>query len=168
MITPGWVRLMAAYNAEMNRRLYAAADRLAPAQRMEDRGAFFGSVQGTLSHLMWGDRIWMSRFDGWEAPAGGIRESAGLYPDWAVLKAERVEVDAALEAWAARVPEAWLAGEMSWFSGAMGRDVTRPVAVLVTHLFNHQTHHRGQVHAMLTGFGERTGDTDLPFVLGFG
>jgi uncharacterized damage-inducible protein DinB len=47
----------------------------------------------------------------------------------------------------------------------MGRDITRPNAILVTHFFNHQTHHRGQVHALLTGFGEKTGDTDLPFVL---
>jgi uncharacterized damage-inducible protein DinB len=158
---------MAAYNAEMNRRLYAAADRLAPAQRMEDRGAFFGSVQGTLSHLLWGDGTWMHRFDGWEKPAGGIKESPGLHPDWGALKAARVAADARIEAWAARVEPAWLGGSLSWSSAALGRDVTRPTAVLVTHFFNHQTHHRGQVHALLTGLGGKTGDTDLPFVLSF-
>ena len=165
MITPDWVRLMAAYNAEMNRRLYAAADRLTPAQRTEDRGAFFGSVQGTLSHLLWGDRFWMHRFDGWEKPPGGIATSPTLYADWEALKRERAETDAGIEGWASRVDPAWLTASLSWFSAAMGRDITRPNAILVTHVFNHQTHHRGQVHALLTGFGEKTGDTDLPFVL---
>lgn len=168
MITPEWCRMMAAYNAEMNRRLYAAADRLTATQRTEARGAFFGSVQGTLSHLLWGDTIWMSRFDGWAKPAGGIKESAALHADWERLKADRAATDARIEGWAARVDPAWLAGSMGWYSGAMGRDVTRPVAVLVTHFFNHQTHHRGQAHALITGFGEPTGDTDLPFVLEFG
>ncbi|WP_237214611.1 DinB family protein [Falsiroseomonas oryziterrae] len=167
LITPDYVRLMAAYNSEMNRRLYAAADRLTPAQRTEPRGAFFGSVQGTLSHLLWGDRTWMHRFDGWEKPEGGIRTSPGLYPDWDALKAARLAADAAIEDWAARLDPAWLQGDLGWFSAALGRDVTRPRAVLVVHFFNHQTHHRGQVHALLTGFGEQTGDTDLPFILPF-
>ena len=167
MITPGWCRMMAAYNAEMNRRLYAAADRLTAAQREEPRGAFFGSVRGTLSHLLWGDTTWMSRFDGWKTPAGGIKGSPALHPDWERLKADRAAADARIEAWAARIDPAWLGGTTSWFSGAMGREVTRPTAVLVTHFFNHQTHHRGQVHALVTGFGEATGDTDLPFVLAF-
>jgi uncharacterized damage-inducible protein DinB len=165
MITPGWVRMMAAYNAEMNRRLYAAADRLDEAARWQDRGAFFGSVQGTLSHLLWGDSAWMHRFDGWEKPAASIAESPRLHADWERLKADRAATDARIEDWAARVDPAWLAGDLTWFSGAMGRDLTRPVAMLVTHFFNHQTHHRGQVHAMLTAAGEGTGATDLPFVI---
>ncbi len=60
---------------------------------------------------------------------------------------------------------AWLAGDQTWYSGAAGRDFTRPRMLLVTHFFNHQTHHRGQAHAMLTAAGERTGDTDLQLVL---
>jgi uncharacterized damage-inducible protein DinB len=165
MIAPDWVRLMAAYNSEMNRRLYAAADRLDDARRTENRGAFFGSVHGTLSHLLWGDRIWMHRFDGWEKPAGGIPESVAMMPDWAALVQARIEADAGIEAWAARVDPVWLAGRLSWFSGALGREVTRRTDLLVTHFFNHQTHHRGQAHALLTAFGVRTGDTDLPFIL---
>lgn len=165
MITPAWVRLMAAYNAEMNRRLHAAADRLAPARRTEPRGAFFGSVQGTLSHLLWADRTWMHRFAGWDKPPGSLAESPRVFTDWPGLQALRRETDAAIEAWAAGVDPAWLAGTLCWFSGALGRDITRPVAVLVTHFFNHQTHHRGQAHALLTGLGEQTGDTDLAFIL---
>jgi uncharacterized damage-inducible protein DinB len=165
MITPDWVRLMAAYNAEMNRRIYAAAATLGEAERRADRGAFFGSIHGTLCHLLWGDRTWMHRFAGWEKPPGSIRESPGLVADWAVLKAARVEADAGIEAWAARLDPAWLAGRLGWDSAALGRRVERPLSVLVTHFFNHQTHHRGQVHALLTGFGARTEDTDLPFIL---
>ena len=168
MITPDWVRLMAAYNAEMNRRLYAAADRLTPAQRSEDRGAFFGSILGTLAHLVWGDRIWMHRFDGWEKPEGGLGAATGQAADWDAMKAARPGIDAGIEAWAQRVTPDWLAGDLVWFSGALGREMTMRKSVLVTHFFNHQTHHRGQVHALLTAFCEKTGDTDLPFILDLG
>jgi uncharacterized damage-inducible protein DinB len=165
MITPAWVRVMAAYNAEMNRRVYAAADTLTPAQRGADRGAFFGSVHGTLSHLLWGDSTWMHRFAGWPKPEGGIRESPRLFAEWEALKAARVAADARIADWAAAVDPSWLSGELRWFSAAANRDMAQPAWLLVTHFFNHQTHHRGQIHALLTGFGAATGDTDLPFIL---
>ncbi|MGG5821524.1 DinB family protein [Falsiroseomonas sp. HW251] len=168
MITPDWVRLMAAYNSEMNRRLYAAADTLTDARRTEDRGAFFKSVHGTLSHLLWGDRTWLHRFDGTPKPEGGIPTSTTLFPDWAALNDARTATDAAIEDWANRVTPAWLNGATTWFSGAMGRDMSKPNWVLATHFFNHQTHHRGQAHALLTGFGLKTRDTDLPFILDLG
>jgi uncharacterized damage-inducible protein DinB len=167
MISTDWVRLMAAYNAEMNRRLYAAADALTDEQRRAERGAFFGSIQGTLSHLLWGDTVWMGRFAGWPIPPVGIPGSAALHGDWARLKAERAAADAGIEAWAATLEPAWLEGSLGWDSAAMGRHVARPRTVLVTHFFNHQTHHRGQAHALLTAAGARTGDTDLPFILRF-
>jgi uncharacterized damage-inducible protein DinB len=165
MITPAWVRVMAAYNAEMNRRLYAAADGLTPEQREADRGAFFGSVHGTLSHLLWGDTMWMSRFAGWQKPGCGIADSPRLHPGWDALKAARQDADARIEAWAAQLDPAWLGGALRWFSAGTGREMTQATWLLVTHFFNHQTHHRGQVHALLTGFGAATGDTDLPFIL---
>jgi uncharacterized damage-inducible protein DinB len=167
MVTPEWCRLMAAYNAEMNRRIYAAASTLTEAQRREERGAFFGSIHGTLSHLMWGDATWMARFAGWPAPGGGIKDSTTLHPDWQAMRSARTDLDARISGWMAELDAAWLSGNLSWFSGAMQRDVSRPRWVLLTHVFNHQTHHRGQVHALLTGFGAATGDTDLPFILPF-
>ena len=166
MISPAWVRMMAAYNAEMNRRLYAAASRLPEVERTSDRGAFWGSIHGTLSHLLWGDRMWMARFAGWPKPPQRMAESVALEPDFAALQSARAEADAAIEAWAATLDPAWLDGELRWFSAAAQREVTASRAMLVTHMFNHQTHHRGQVHAMLTACGERTGDTDLFVVLG--
>ena len=77
---------------------------------------------------------------------------------------KRREADDRILDWAARVSEADLSGEISWFSGAVNREVCKPRALLITHMFNHQTHHRGQVHAMLTAAGAKPDDTDLPFM----
>lgn len=165
MITPAYVRTMAAYNAEMNRRLYAAAARLPDAERRADRGAFWGSLHGTFCHLLWGDCIWMSRFAGWPKPSVRIKESAHMIEEFSELAAAREKADEGISAWAGAVDQAWLAADLTWFSGGAGREVTAPRSLLVTHMFNHQTHHRGQAHALLTRAGEKTGDTDLPWVV---
>jgi uncharacterized damage-inducible protein DinB len=165
MIDPRYCRVMAAYNSEMNRRIYAAAARLTDAARREDEGAFFGSIHRTLSHLLWGDLVWMHRFADWPPPPGTLRESPDAFPDWAELSRRRVETDSAIEAWAERVTPEFLAGTLSWHSAVAGREVSRPTALLVAHMFNHETHHRGQVHALITRAGGETGDTDLPFVV---
>ena len=161
MIQAGFVRTMARYNAWQNRSLYGAASALDDAARDADRGAFFGSIRRTLSHLLWGDTIWMSRFDGWEAPDVGIPGSSDWITGWDELSQRRREADELILDWATQVSDAALAGDLTWHSGALGRDVTRPLALCVTHFFNHQTHHRGQVHAMLTAAGAHPGDTDL-------
>jgi uncharacterized damage-inducible protein DinB len=161
MITPVYIQTMAAYNAEMNRRLYGAAARLSDAERRVPRGAFWGSIHGTLSHILWGDQQWMSRFDDWPKPTTPIKQSAGMIEDFAALSAARERADADISRWAAKVDDAWLARDMTWFSSAANREVSAPHQLLVSHFFNHQTHHRGQVHAMLTAAGQETGDTDL-------
>lgn len=161
LITPGYVRTMAAYNSEMNRRIYEAAARLPDAERKREQGAFWGSIHGTLNHLLWADRIWMSRFDGWPPPPVLQKESATMIGDFAMLKAERETADAKIEAWAARVTEAWLAADQVWFSGTAQRELSMKRHFLMMHVFNHQTHHRGQAHTMITAANERTGDTDL-------
>lgn len=165
MITPGYVRMMAAYNAEMNRRLYDAAANLTDEQRRADRGAFWSSIHGSLVHLLWADCQWMSRFDGWDKPGVPIKQSASMIEDFTALRRRRIEADAAIEAWAGRIDDAWLAEDLVWFSGAAGREMRRAKGKLLVHFFNHQTHHRGQVHAMLTACGQQTGDTDLFLVL---
>jgi uncharacterized damage-inducible protein DinB len=165
MISRTFVETMAAYNAEMNRRLYGAAQRLSDHERRLPRGAFWESIHGTLCHILWGDRMWMSRFDGWEKPAVAIKDSATLFADFDELQKARVEADEKISAWAARVSESWLAGDQIWFSAAAGREMRAQRGFLVTHFFNHQTHHRGQAHALITAAGEKTGDTDLPLVV---
>ncbi len=165
MITPDFVRTMAAYNEEMNRRLYDAAARLPDEERRRARGAFWGSIQGTLNHILWGDTMWMSRFDGWEKPPIPIKQSGALHEDFFALRDARAEADRRIAGWAGRVSPDWLAGDLAWFSGALGKDMSKPTSLLVMHFFNHQTHHRGQVHAMLTAAGETTDATDLAFIL---
>jgi len=163
MITADYVRTMADYNRWQNGNLYGAADRLTDAQRKEARGAFFGSIRATLNHLVWGDQIWMSRFAGTPKPKGGIAESVALLDVWDDLKRERQAFDRVIVDWASTLDPRWLEGDLTWFSGAAGREVTKPKALLVAHMFNHQTHHRGQVHCMLTQCGVKPGATDLPF-----
>jgi uncharacterized damage-inducible protein DinB len=161
MMRPAYVQRMARYNRWQNENLYASADRLSDTERRSDRGAFFKSIHGTLSHILWADGIWMSRFEKTERPPGGIQESVLLYPDWDGLKAKRAAMDAFIVMWADGLRDTSLEGDLSWFSGAAQRDVTKPAWILVTHFFNHQTHHRGQVHAMLTQAGGKPYDTDL-------
>ncbi len=164
-MNPGYVAMMATYNAEMNRRLYASAGRLPDAERRRDRGAFWHSLHGTLAHLLWGDRMWMCRFDGWRKPVRTLEESDREIEDFAELEAERVHADECIEEWAARVDQAWLDQDLTWYSHAANREMRKSRAMLVVHFFNHQTHHRGQAHVMLTAAGERTGSTDLMLIV---
>lgn len=167
MASPDYINLMARYNRWQNGSLYTAADGLSDEARRENRGAFFRSIHETLSHILWADKIWMSRFTDYPTPDGGIPSSTALHVDWAPLVADRNETDEAILAWAAGLTEADLAGDLSWYSGALGREVSRPRAILFAHMFNHQTHHRGQAHAMLTAAGAKPDDTDIPFMPGF-
>jgi uncharacterized damage-inducible protein DinB len=163
MISVDHVRAMARYNRWQNQSLYGAADTLSEAERLKDRGAFFGSIHNTLSHILWGDQQWMSRFapDLVQKPPILVRTGAGNYPEWADLSARRMAFDETISTWAERLTPAWLEGDLVWYSGIAKADVGKPKWLTVTHLFNHQTHHRGQVHAMLTAAGAKPDDTDL-------
>ena len=167
MITVAYIRAMAAYNRWQNESLYGAAETLTDEARKLERGAFFGSIHGTLNHILWGDRIWLSRFGAGEPPAqpAAMSETAELIADWPELVAARRACDESIEAWAGTVDPAWLAEEMTWASAALKRDFTKPHWLLIAHMFNHQTHHRGQAHAMLTAAGAKPDDTDIPFML---
>ena len=161
LISPEWCVLMARYNIWQNRSIHGVADALGAAAREADRGAFFGSIRGTLSHLLWGDLVWMSRFEDSEAPECGIRGSDRLFPDWQAQKEVRLATDTRIRRWAEGLTGARLGEDLTFFSGVLGREVSRAMAPCVAHFFNHQTHHRGQVHAMLTAAGAKPDDTDL-------
>jgi uncharacterized damage-inducible protein DinB len=165
VIDKSYVQLMSRYNKWQNENLYGAADKLSDEERKRERGAFFGSMLATLNHLLWGDQIWMSRFAGTPRPEGSIKESVSYHPVWEDLKRERVAFDRVIIDWAASLDPKWLEGDLVYFSGVTGREMTRPKWFLLSHMFNHQTHHRGQVHCMLTQSGVKPGDTDLPFML---
>ena len=161
MIMPDHARAMARYNNWQNESLYGAADGLDETARLADRGAFFRSIHETLAHILWADRIWLSRFGRCEKPSCAGHETLKLWPDWMGLKHDRLEMDSIIETWADSFRESDLRASLEWYSGAAGRTMSKPVWLLVTHIFNHQTHHRGQVHAMLTAAGARPADTDL-------
>lgn len=161
LVTAGWCRMMARYNRWQNRAVVEVAGALGPAARTAERGAFWGSIEGTLCHLLWADHVWMSRLDGWEAPRVALADSAGFVTDWAEFRSKRQITDARIGRWAQGLADAALAGDLTWVSAVAGREVTLPRAICAAHMFNHQTHHRGQVHAMLTAAGADPGPTDL-------
>jgi uncharacterized damage-inducible protein DinB len=164
MISPSYVRAMAHYNGWQNASVYAACEQLSDDQRKENRGAFFGSIHATLNHILWADQIWLSRFGAAEPPPKlSIAKGLALFEDWDALKAERHRFDSVIQAWADRMEPETCDGELTWFSAAAGREMTRAKSLILVHIFNHQTHHRGQVNALLTGFGIDPGVTDLPF-----
>ncbi len=163
MIDPDYARRMARYNAWQNRQMAEALDGVALEVLREDHGAFFGSILGTLSHVLWADRVWMHRFapDRVAAPGRSIAESPDLCPTFGVWDADRFALDGQIGLWAERLHAVDLTGDLTWYSGALGREVCKPVALCVVHMFNHQTHHRGQVHAMMTRAGLAAPVTDL-------
>ena len=161
MITPDFVRIMALYNSETNRRIYAAAALLTDAQRTEDRGLFWKSLHGTLNHLLWADRQWMSRLDGWPPNTVPNPQSPTLYADFDELRDERAKADAKIEDFANRIDEAWLTQDLEWWSGAAKKQMRREKRGLMVHFFNHQTHHRGQASTLLFQAGQDVGATDL-------
>jgi uncharacterized damage-inducible protein DinB len=144
--------MLVRYNTLANRRLYDVCARLSDAERKRPRAAFFGSIHGTLNHIMVGDRIWLARFEGAEVPSTNL--DATLYEDFEELREARRAEDARIEAFTSGLDERFLEGEIRYTNNE-GDVHVDPVVVLVAHLFNHQTHHRGQVHDMLT-------QTDVP------
>lgn len=160
MITAEFCQTMARYNRWQNESHIAAAEGLSQAALDEDRGAFFSSIQRTMNHTLWGDQMWMSRFDGWDKP-GGTPGGMDMFDTLAPYIKVRREADSRIVAWADNLKDADLLGNLSWYSGVLKADVQKPLAMLVQQLFNHQTHHRGQVHAMLTAAGAKPDDTDL-------
>ncbi|WP_375690656.1 DinB family protein [Pseudooceanicola sp. LIPI14-2-Ac024] len=161
MISPAYCVMMARYNSWQNQCLRRAMAQLSEGDLTADRGSFFKSILGTANHLLWGDRMWMSRFSDVAPPDCPIPESPNLTPTSAAWEAERFRLDGRIELWAEGLHAVDLTGTLTWYSGALERETSKPYGLCVAHMFNHQTHHRGQIHAMLTAAGARTEDTDL-------
>ena len=161
MISPLWCRTMAQYNLWQNRAIIAAADPLGAALREENRDTAQGSLAGTLSHLLWTDRVWMARFDGGAAPDGRQGTSNTQFRNWELYRAERAQTDTRILDWAYSLTDAALEGELFWMSKTAARGVSRPVAICVTHLFMQQVHHRGAVQVLLGAAGAKVEDNAL-------
>jgi len=169
MISPSHARTMAVYNRWMNERLYAVCAPIPDAERKSDRGAFFKSIHGTLNHLLFGDRAWLGRFLGADRNDSNgrfyiLRTDYILFDDFDALRAERAWLDGEIERWAAGLTAVWLAADFTWTSGIDGKTRTFPGWLLATHMFNHQTHHRGQLTTLLMQLGVDPGATDIPWM----
>ena len=165
MITPQLVRTLSDYNQWQNASIFDAADALSAEERTKERGAFWGSIEATLNHVLWGDRLWLSRLGDGAPPNGkSMPETVREGGDWVSLKQARQEQDKAIAAWAASVEQTHLDSSLTYVSAAIGEEFTQNIGLLTIHMFNHQTHHRGQVHAMLTAAGAKPEDTDIPFM----
>jgi uncharacterized damage-inducible protein DinB len=152
----------ALYNRLANERLYAACAALSDQERRRDLGAFFKSVHGTLNHLLLGDRIWMTRFEGGAHPSTGL--DAILFDDFAALRIARADMDGRIEAFFAVPPPGFLERSLQYVNNA-GVESQDPVPVILPHFFNHQTHHRAQVHTLLSQLGRAPPVLDLHRVL---
>jgi len=162
--------LFAEYNASMNRKLYDAAAILAPEEISADRGAYFGSILGTLNHLVAGDSIWLTRFA--QHPARfvaldqlrDIPAPASLTQSFgdtlSALRQQRVRLDITISALAREVRQPDL-DYLLTYRNTRGTAFQRHFGSLLLHLFNHQTHHRGQATTLLTQLGVDIGVTDL-------
>ena len=164
------IHRLAAYNAWMNNSVYQAAAELGEEQVQLPRGAFFGSIFGTLHHIAVADRIWLSRFA--EHPAGhaaldpirALARPASLdvvvASDFGALRAHRAELDAIISEWAAELDHEDLVHVLR-HANTKGQVFNRQFAGLIMHFFNHQTHHRGQASTLLSQAGVDIGPTDL-------
>jgi uncharacterized damage-inducible protein DinB len=150
---------MAAYNRWMNDKLYAVCAELTDEDRKLDRRSFFRSIHGTLNHLLLADRVWFGRFIGTPFTVRSLDQE--LYADFAELRAARVGMDRDIEAWARTLTDATLTAKLEYRSIVNPQPQSNDLWICVTHLFNHQTHHRGQVTALLSQCGKDYGVTDL-------
>jgi uncharacterized damage-inducible protein DinB len=141
-------RMFAGYNTWANALVYAQAAKLSDADYRADRGAFFKSVHGTLNHLLVADRIWTHRFTGEGETT--LQLDAILHEAFDDLRAARGKEDARIEAFIDGLDEDRLARTFSYRAISKPAQVTQTLNAALAHFFNHQTHHRGQVHCLLT------------------
>jgi uncharacterized damage-inducible protein DinB len=163
MLNREYAELMAQYNLVMNEKLYVLCSDLTDEQRKQDRGAFFKTIHGTLSHLVWADRAFLIRLLCEPGPIG--RPEDFDYPDFAALRAERQRLDQVLCDWARNLREGSLAEPYVLKSVVYKTQRRMPLYVMVVQMFNHQTHHRGQLTTLLSQMGIDPGVTDIPFLL---
>jgi uncharacterized damage-inducible protein DinB len=155
---------MASYNHWMNERLYAVCASIPDEERKLDRDAFFGSIHGTLNHLLLADKVWLGRFEGQPFPMRSPDQQ--LYEDFAELRAEREATDRRIQTWASGLTDEILAGEFQFTSILAPGTLTCAYWAAVAHFFNHQTHHRGQLTTLLSQVGKDYGVTDLMLLPG--
>jgi uncharacterized damage-inducible protein DinB len=154
-------RMFAGYNAWCNERLYEAAAQIPDAEYRTDRGAYFRSLHGTLNHLLVGDRIWMRRFTAQGELPPGL--DAILYDDFFLLRQARRSEDVRIRDYVRSLNESDLSKPIRYRTFVNPQDIEQILAPALDHFFNHQTHHRGQAHALVSRIlgNDRTPSFDL-------
>lgn len=154
--------LFARYNRLANETLYEACAGLSEEEYRRDLRAFFGSIEATLNHLLLGDRIWMARFRGDTHPSTGL--DAILFDRLSALRVAREQMDRDIERFFSGLPAGFETRTVRYINNS-GFDTEDPLAVILPHFFNHQTHHRAQVNTLLSQLGHRPPVLDLHRVL---
>ncbi len=153
--------MFAAYNRWANARIYDAASELSEDEFQRDVGAAFGSLMGTLNHILVADRIWMKRFTGeGDAPA---KLDTILHRELSSLREARQAEDARIVDWIGGMTPEGLAGRFTYITVTDVRTISQRLSPALGHVFNHQTHHRGQAHAILTMLGQPSVVLDLVY-----
>ncbi len=145
------IALMARFNAWVNKRVYGCVAGLPDADYRDDRKAYFGSIHNTLNHLLLVDRAWTCRIKG--VAHGHKSLDQILYDDFDSLRGAREAEDAALIELVDSLSDAELLRPITYNSMSGGGSFTNRCDRILITLFNHQTHHRGQIHTMLTQQG---------------
>lgn len=158
---PAYFRVFADYNHWANARLYDAVATLPDAEYRRQRLSFFKSIHGTLNHLLVADRIWLSRI---EPPQVAMPLNSILYEDLDALRAARQAEDRRLVALMAVMSAETLSGDLHYTNNS-GAPFATPMAQVLGHLFNHQTHHRGQAHDQLSQTEVAPPELDLIYYL---
>jgi uncharacterized damage-inducible protein DinB len=156
-------QMLGRYNTLANQRLYETCARLDDAEYRRARPGSFGSIHALLNHILLGDRIWIGRFLAQEATTTPALATI-LYEGFPALRAARIEEDARLEGFLSGLDEAFLNREIRYVNSA-GKLHADPASLTLAHLFNHQTHHRGQVHVMLSQTAVPPPELDMHRVL---
>jgi len=151
--------MFAAYNQWANDRIYDAAADLSEEEWQRDTGAFFKSLMGTLNHILVADRIWLKRMTGTGDAPNAL--DAVMHKDFGALRVARRAEDQRILDWIGEASEQALAGRFTYLTVTDLRTVSQRLAPALTHFFNHQTHHRGQAHAILTTLGRPSLQLDL-------
>ena len=163
MISSEYCQTMAEYNLTMNKRLYDVCSQLSDESRTRDVGLFFNSIHRTLEHLLFADMAWLLRFLGRESEVPNMEQVSFI--NFSDLALSRKNWDQQIVNWSEGISEEWLTDNFSFTSKVYDETKTKKAWVLVVHMFNHSTHHRGQLTTALTQQGFDFGITDLPFVI---
>jgi uncharacterized damage-inducible protein DinB len=159
MIDSAYCRQFARYNRWQNQTIYAACAKLTDETRKRNMGAFFKSIHATLNHILVGDRLWLSRFDG--EPSGLTSLDQLLYNDFDELTKQRAFTDDRTDRYVASLGTERIVATLSFRRTSDGVEMNMSLDVCLMHFFNHQTHHRGQITTLLMQCGVDPGVTDL-------